>query len=108
MIVKLFDWNNIKNFEAYDWIIYDTFILIFTLVAILKLVQQIKINKYHLFICFGVLAFFGLDFSVAFTMNYIVNGAYKIVSWVYLLRSIVLLFYFLTLSICTWKILKKA
>ena len=108
MIVKLLNWNNIKDFEAYDWIIYDVFILVLTLLAIFKIMQLAKIEKNHLFICFGVLAFFGLDFSVAFTMNYLVNGAYDIVSWVWILRALFLLGYFLTLSICTWKILKKA
>lgn len=108
MILKLLDWDNIKGFEAYDWIIYDAFILILTFLAIFKLIQKTKIQKYHLFICFGILAFFGLDFSVAFTINYLVNGTFEIVSWIWILRALVLFGYFLTLSICTWKILKKA
>ena len=108
MICKLFFWGGIKKFEAYDWIIYDGYLIILSLAAIFKLIQNTKINKNHLFICFSILAFFGLDFSVAFTMNYLVNGVYEIVTWIWQLRAIVLIGYFLTLSICTWKILKKA
>lgn len=108
MVLKLLDWDNIKGFEAYDWIVYDAFILILTFLAIFKLIQKTQFQKNHLFICFGILAFFGLDFSVAFTMNYLVNGTFEIVSWIWIVRSLVLFGYFLTLSICTWKILKKA
>ena len=108
MIFKLFFWSNIKNFEAYDWIVYDGYLIIFSLLAIFKLIQKKQINKNHLLICFSILGFFGLDFSISFAMNYLVNGTYKIVTWIWQLRAIVLIGYFLTLSICTWKILKKA
>lgn len=108
MLLKLFFWGEIKKFEAYDWIVYDSYILILVLLAIFKLIHKTQINKNHLLICFSILSFFGLDFSVAFTMNYLVNGTPAIVNWIWQLRAVILIGYFLTLSICMWKILKKA
>ncbi len=108
MWVKLLLRENLKYFEAYDWIIYDAYIVILALTGILKVIQNTKADKNHLLISFFILAFFGLDFSVAFTMNYLVNGKPDIVLWIWHVRAIVLIGYFLTLSICTWKILKKA
>lgn len=106
MFLKIFFRGSIQNFEAYDWAFYDGWIVVLTLLALFKILQAPKINKNHLWISFGILAFFGFDFSLALGMNYLINGNPAIVLWVWVIRAFVLMAYFFILSIFTWKILK--
>lgn len=108
LIIKLVFHSSVTNFKAYDWVIYDGYLVILTLLGIFKLLQQQEFDNNHLIICFSILLFFGIDFSISFVNNYLLFGKFEIVAWVWLVRAIALLLYFLTLSICTWKILKKA
>jgi hypothetical protein len=108
MVLKIAFKDSLLNFEAYDWLIYDGWVVVLALIAIFKLLQKTTFNKNHLLISFSVLGFFGLDFSLAIATNYLVNGNPSLVFWIWALRAFILLLYFLTLSICTWKILKKA
>ena len=108
MLFKITFKNSLQNFEAYDWLIYDGWILVLCLISFFEILQKSSFNKNHLLISFGVLSFFGLDFSLAIAINYLVHGNPSLVLWVWALRACILLAYFLTLSICTWKILKKA
>lgn len=106
MFLKLILKDSIQNFEAYDWAFYDGWIVVLTLLALFKILQATKINKNHLWISFGILAFFGFDFSLALGMNYLINGDQSTVLWIWVIRAFVLLVYFFILNIFTWKILK--
>lgn len=106
MLLKLFFRDSIQDFEAYDWAFYDGWNVVLSLLALFKILQAPKINKNHLWVSFGVLAFFGLDFSLALGMNYLVNGDPGIVLWIWVIRAFVLMIYFFILSIFTWKVFK--
>lgn len=89
----------ILNWEANDRIIYNSWIVVLSLISVFNILHNTNNSLKHLYICFGILSFFVIDLSMIFSFNYYLNKNYfEILAWVFNhFRFLLLEFYFIVL-----------
>ncbi|MGB1296036.1 MAG: hypothetical protein ACPG6V_11200, partial [Flavobacteriales bacterium] len=100
LVAHYFNWQ----IKYYDRIVYNIsliFSVLFVLYKTLKTNQLLKEGQ--LLLLFSILGYFVIDFVIALGSNYLINGEFLKVAWIWIIRAIGLFSLYYALTKVVWK-----
>lgn len=100
LIAHYFNWE----IKYYDRIIYNISIIFSVLYVVYKTLSSRKLlESGQLLLLFSILGYFAIDFVIALASNYLINGEFLKVAWIWIIRAIGLFTLYYALTKVVWK-----
>ena len=104
MLLSLGFNKEVSSYQSYDRLLYILCIIILLIVALFRYFDgRLFLSNAHITIFLIILFYFGIDFIIALTTNYLINEHLNLVGWIWLFRAFCLLLFYTALVNLTWK-----
>ncbi len=104
MLLSLGFNKDVSSYQSYDRLLYILCIMILLIAALFRYFDgKLFLSNAHITIFLIILFYFGIDFIIALTTNYLINEHLNLVGWIWLFRAFCLLLFYTALVNLTWK-----
>lgn len=104
MIYSLISNTEVTSYQSYDRIFYIFSIIILLIAVLFKYFDgKLFLSNTTITIFLTILFYFGIDFILALTTNYLVNEHLNLVGWIWLFRAFCLFLFYVAIVNLTWK-----
>ncbi|SHJ62682.1 hypothetical protein SAMN04488508_11276 [Aquimarina spongiae] len=104
MLLSLGFNKEISSYQSYDRLLYILCIIILLIATLFRYFDgKLFLSNTHITIFLTILFYFGIDFIIALTTNYLINEHLNLVGWIWLFRAFCLLMFYAALVNLAWK-----
>ncbi len=104
MTLSLIFNTEISSYQSYDRLFYIFSIIILLIATLFRFFDgKLILSNITITTLLIILFYFGIDFIIALTTNYLINEHLNLVGWIWLFRAFCLLLFYITLVNLVWK-----